>query len=351
VGCPQEPMTGINFGQVDPELLPGARNAVETCLAIQPGERVVLISDKSAREVAASLASALDQRGAQWDGYVLEDYGPRPMNAAPGEILTALETADAGILCMHPYEGELAARKEIVGVVERRQIRYAHMVGVTPQIMEQGMRADYKQIDRLSERLRDRMVHATTLTVETDAGTSLKATFSRSLEWIKTSGLISRRYWSNLPAGEVFTTPERVDGTFVCNGTAGDHFCSKYGDLNATPLRLEMENGRLVEVRCARAELEQEFWDYCHTDENSDRVGELAFGTNLALHEFIGVLLQDEKFPGIHIAFGDPYASQTHADWKSTTHVDVLTRGCNVWIDEDQVISSGRYLLEHLGLS
>ncbi len=339
-----------NFGPVDPELLQGARNAVETCLAIQPGERVALIADQSTRAVAASLASTLRSCGARWDGYLLEDYGPRPIACAPAEILQALESADVGILCMHPYEGELGARRDIVGLVERRQIRYAHMVGVTPQIMEQGMRADYRQIDRLSERLRDRMMRATTLTVETEAGTSLKATFSRNLEWIKTSGLISPRYWSNLPAGEVFTTPERVDGTFVCDGTAGDHFCAKYGDLHATPLRLQVENGRLVEARCARAELEKEFWEYCHTDENSDRVGELAFGTNLALREFIGVLLQDEKFPGIHIAFGDPYASQTHADWQSTTHVDVLTRGCNVWIDDDQVISSGRYLLEHLGL-
>ena len=32
----------------------------------------------------------------------------------------------------------------------------------------------------------------------------------------------------------------------------------------------------------------------------------------------IGVLLQDEKIPGVHLAFGDPYGSQTGADWKST---------------------------------
>ena len=56
----------------------------------------------------------------------------------------------------------------IVKIVERRQIRYAHMVGVTPQIMRQGMRADYKMVDRLSDKLRDRMLRAQTLTVKTD---------------------------------------------------------------------------------------------------------------------------------------------------------------------------------------
>jgi leucyl aminopeptidase (aminopeptidase T) len=64
----------------------------------------------------------------------------------------------------------------------------------------------------------------------------------------------------------------------------------------------------------------------------------------------IGILLQDEKVPGVHLAFGDPYGSQTGAPWKSKTHVDVLTRDCDVWIDDDQVIRKGRYLLSKLGL-
>ena len=75
-------------------------------------------------------------------------------------------------------------------------------------------------------------------------------------------------------------------------------------------------------------------------------MGELAFGTNLALDRMIGVLLQDEKIPGVHLAFGDPYGSQTGADWKSRTHVDVLTRECDVWIDDEQVVDQGKYLLE-----
>jgi len=149
----------------------------------------------------------------------------------------------------------------------------------------------------------------------------------------------------------VFTTQATVDGTFVCDASAGDHFNGKYGDLQTTPLVLEISGARLVHAECERKDLEEEFWDYCHTDENSDRVGELAFGTNLGLSEMIGVLLQDEKFPGVHIAFGDPYGSQTHANWKSKTHVDVLTRDCDVWIDDDQVIEKGHYQLDHLGLS
>ena len=336
------------FGAASPDLEAGARNAVEVCLAIQPGEQVALVADEASSQVAASIAAVLDDLGARWEGVLLERVAPRPLAAAPVEVLDALERGDAGILCVQPQQGELAARMTIVSVVERRRIRYAHMVGVTPQIMRQGMRADYRLVDELSQRLCERMPHATRLRVETPAGTAFTATFDPTLAWVKTSGLINTRYWSNLPAGEVFTTPASVDGVFICNGTAGDYFGPKYGDLSGTPMTLEIAGGRLVSVRCERAELEREFDDYCHTDPYSDRVGELAFGTNLALSDMIGILLQDEKVPGVHIAFGDPYGSQTGADWKSRTHIDVLTRDCDVWIDEEQVIAGGKYFIERI---
>lgn len=342
--------TSTLFGTFSPELAPGAHNAVIVCLAIRHGERVALVADEASREVAASLEAALVDAGADVDGVLIEQIAPRPLTSAPAGVLDALGRCDAGILCVQPRQGELAARMAIVQTVERRQIRYAHMVGVTPAIMKQGMRADYRLVDRLSLALCDWMKRAATLRVSTDAGTSLVATFDPSLAWIKTSGLISTRYWSNLPAGEVFTTPASVDGVFVCNGTAGDYFGPKYGDLASTPLTLTIAGGRLVRAESSRTDLEREFWDYCHTDANSDRVGELAFGTNIALSDMIGILLQDEKVPGVHLAFGDPYGSQTGADWKSRTHVDVLTRNCDVWIDDEQVVAKGKYLLQKLGL-
>jgi leucyl aminopeptidase (aminopeptidase T) len=343
-------MEEMVFGAASADLEPGARNAVEVCLGIHAGERVALIADEASGEVAASLAAALDHVGAPWDGVLIEKVADRPLGGAPAAVLDALERADAGILCIQPRQGELGARMEIVSLVERRGMRYAHMVGVTSQIMRQGMRADYRLVDELSQRLCERMRTARSLRVTSQGGTELTATFDPELTWVKTSGLINRRYWSNLPAGEVFTTPASVDGVFVCDGTAGDYFGPKYGDLSATPLRLEIAGGRLRAASCAREELQREFWDYCHTDEYSDRVGELAFGTNIALDEMIGVLLQDEKIPGVHLAFGDPYGSQTGAPWKSRTHIDVLTRVCDVWIDGEQVIGRGRYLMDRFGL-
>ncbi len=105
--------------------MPGAKNAVETCLAVRPDEHVALVADQASSAVAASIAAALNERKAAFAGLLLEDFGPRPMNEAPKPVLEALETADVGILCMNPQPGELGARMAIVQVVERRRIRYA----------------------------------------------------------------------------------------------------------------------------------------------------------------------------------------------------------------------------------
>jgi hypothetical protein len=54
-----------------------------------------------------------------------------------------------------------------------------------------------------------------------------RPTFNPDYQWVKTSGLISREKWGNLPGGEVFTTPGNVDGTFVIDGVVGDWLCDR----------------------------------------------------------------------------------------------------------------------------
>ena len=186
-----------------------------------------------------------------------------------------------------------------------------------------------------------RQVRATT-----PAGTDITATLSPSLRWVKTSGLISPEKWGNLPGGEVFTSPESVDGTFVIDGVVGDWLCDRYGLLDKTPLTIQIERGRLVDAWSDNARLREDFWAYTHTDENSDRVGEFAIGTNIGLNRVIGHILQDEKFPGVHIAFGNPYGAHTGATWYSSTHIDVVGTEFDILVDGDPIMRGGRFLLQ-----
>ena len=125
----------------------------------------------------------------------------------------------------------------------------------------------------------------------------------------------------------------------------GDYLCSKYGDLHDTPITIDVRDNRIVDLRCENKELLEEFRAYTTTDENSNRVGEFAIGTNTACTRVIGNILQDEKIPGIHIAFGDPYGNHTGANWSSKTHIDCVGRDFDIWFDGEQVMKRGKFLV------
>jgi len=331
----------------DPELTPGARNAVQTCLRIEPTEKVTLITDRVSAEIAAALASELTALGCPWNAFLLEDYAERPLTGMPQPVLDDMETSNVSIFAVVAQQGELKSRMQMTDVVNRRKMRHAHMVNIEKRIMLEGMRADFLKVDALSIEVRNIAASAKKIRATTAAGTDIIADMNPNYNWIKTSGIISTAKWGNLPGGECFTTPGEVNGTFVIDGVVGDYLCAKYGDLRETPLTIKVEKNRMVSAESANQELRDEFWAYCHTDENSDRVGEFAIGTNLALNDVIGNILQDEKIPGIHIAFGNPYGAHTGADWYSSTHIDVVGRKFNIWADDRQIMRDGQFLIEH----
>lgn len=331
--------------QFDAELAPGARNAVEVCLKLRPEEKVTVITDVATAAIAAALVREIRRVGARYKAFVLEDYAPRPLATKPLPILEDLETSQVSIFAVQAQQGELKTRMQMTDVVNRRKIRHAHMVNITRQIMLDGMRADFNAVDALSQRVWQIASGAKVIRATTPAGTDITASMNPAYRWIKTSGIISPNKWGNLPGGETFTTPGEVNGTFVVDGVVGDYLCAKYGDLGRTPLTLEIRGNRLTSARSDHAGLEAEFWKYTHTDENSDRVGEFAIGTNIGVKDVIGNILQDEKLPGIHIAFGNPYGEHTGADWYSSTHIDVVGRRFSIWIDEQPVMRDGRFLI------
>ena len=332
-----------------PEFEPGARSAVWTCLRIDPAEKVTLIVDRATEPIGAALAAQLVERGCRWNGFVLEDLASRPLIDMPPAVLEDMESSQVSIFAAQVQPNELRSRMQMTDVVNSRHMRHAHMVNITPEIMCQGMRADFERVDRLSQKVLNRVRKATRIRATTAAGTDIVAEMDPGYKWFKTSGIISPEKWGNLPGGECFTSPGEVNGRFVVDGVVGDWLCVRYGLLESTPLTIEIRGNRIASCSSANKKLESDFWEYTHTDENSDRVGEFAIGTNLGVERVIGNILQDEKFPGIHIAFGNPYGEHTGAPWRSGTHIDVVGLGFNIWLDSDagqeQIMREGRFLI------
>jgi leucyl aminopeptidase (aminopeptidase T) len=337
------PLKDIPF---DSELIPGARNAVKVCLRVQPSEKVTVITDEATKEIAASIVSELETVGVPYRGFVLEEVAPRPLTEFPREIAEDLETSQVSIFAVQAQTNELRTRMAMTDIVNRRRIRHAHMVNINRQIMLEGMRADFLKVDRISTRVVDMVRNASQIRAKTPAGTDLVADLNPNYRWLKTSGLISPEKWGNLPGGEVFTTPGEVNGTFVSDGVVGDWLCAKFGDLRDNPLSIRVKGNRVTEAHSSNRDLETDFWNYTHTDESSDRVGEFAIGTNVELKDVIGQILQDEKYPGVHIAFGNPYGAHTGADWYSCTHIDVVGRKFDIWVDDQQIMRNGHFLIE-----
>ncbi|MFZ0793381.1 MAG: aminopeptidase, partial [Candidatus Korobacteraceae bacterium] len=284
----QPVLTDLTKTSFDPELSPGARNAVNTCLRIQPNEKVTLITDNACRDIAASIAQELSKLGSPFKAFVLEDLAPRPLTDLPSEIAEDMETSDVSIFAVHVQRNELKSRMQMTDIVNRRRMRHAHMVNINKQIMLEGMRADYNKVDALSRKVIDIVTSAKEIRATNPAGSDFTAQLNPAYHWIKTSGIISRDKWGNLPGGEIFTTPGEVNGVCVVDGVVGDYLCEKYQDLARQPLTICIKNNRITEVSSDNKELEQEFWAYTHTDANSDLVGEFAIGTNIELKHVIG---------------------------------------------------------------
>jgi len=330
----------------------GARQAVVNCVKVQAGETVVITTDRETERLADAIKDQAEKVGATVQKFIMEDFGPRPDDGNdplefPDAIGEALSRAQVSFYIAGGKPGELHSfRMPMVKKVDEFGLRHAHMPNFIEEMMSTGMASDYAEIQRISRQVYDVVHAAKEIRVTTPAGTDMTARFDPKFKWIISDGNIRPGHWSNLPDGEVFTAPVDAHGTVVVDGCFGDFFNAKYGDLSETPLTYTLEGGRCVEgsVECANAELKKEFEEYTfRTDENSNRLGEFAIGTNIGLTELIGNLLQDEKFPGVHMALGNPYPEKTGAPWDSKAHNDGIMRDPTVVVDGQTIMRDGKF--------
>src|SRR5205814_2671876 len=131
---------------IDPELIPGARNAIDVCLRLKPQERIAIITDTATREIAAALQREVERVGSDYSLFVLEHHAQRPLKFMPETILEDLALSQVSIFAAQTQPGELVARTEMTTVVNRHHIRHGHMVNINRQIMLVVIRADVHQL-------------------------------------------------------------------------------------------------------------------------------------------------------------------------------------------------------------
>jgi leucyl aminopeptidase (aminopeptidase T) len=277
---------------------------------------------------------------------VLEDYLARPMTELPKQISEEIPWANVTFWATDTMKGEVTSRMKFIRTAVK-YARHGHMPNITKLAMEEGMCSDYNEIYRTTMKVNDVVKKAKKFYVTNPAGTALNVELNPNWRWKPAHGLYHNKgEWGNLPEGEIFTAAYKADGVLVID-LLGDYFDKKYGILTGSPLRIRVKNSRadLDSIESKNQELKKDLKGYLKTDENSDRLGEFALGTNVFLKKLIGNLLQDEKFPTVHCAFGDPYTNETGADWESKTHVDGIMIDATVICDNKKIMEKGRYML------
>jgi len=332
----------------------GAEQAVKNCVRLQPGEKTVIITDHSAKHIASEIERFTQEVSpGKVKTFLMEDYGVRPDDGSnplvfPEVIGAEMADADVSFYCASGKKGELQSfRIPMINFVEKNaKLRHAHMPGINDTLMTTGMSVDYSKVQEMCGKVHDIVKGATRITVTNPAGTEFTAYFNTSWRWKVSDGQIRSVDWSNLPDGEVFTCVKEIpEGIIVVDGVLGDYFSEEFGLLADTPMTLEIKDSRVVNLTCANEKLRKEFATYMQQDENANRIGEFAIGTNIGLEKLVGNLLQDEKFPGIHVAVGHGYPEKTGSDWESRAHCDAVLKNTTIVVEDHLIMKDGTFTI------
>jgi aminopeptidase len=324
----------------------GARQAIHVCLGLKRGENVTIITDRGTLEIGKAMEDVSREITDDVDLFVLEDFGKRPLRKVPDKIRESVGSADVSVFAAQKIGNEVHTIRKPIRILGLKHGRHVNMPGVTRKVFETGMVTDHRKVWRFSGMVFGILKGVGEIRVKSYGGTDISLTFSKKTNWINSPGDMRKKghAGTNLPGAEVYTCPEDCNGVFVADVEMGDYLTGKYGFLDRNPVRLEIRNGRVVSIECDNKELREELDRYMKTDDNANRIGEFAVGTNPFLKEFIGAFVQDEKVPGVHIAIGNPYPEVTGAGFTSRVHLDCITKYPTVWADGKKIMEKGKYV-------
>jgi len=166
-------------------------------------------------------------------------------------------------------------------------------------------------------------------------GTDLRLS-TTDRKWINADG------HKNFPDGEVFTAPHEESA----NGFITYSFPAVYAGREVTGVRLQFENGRVVNASAEKGEdllLQQ-----LEIDDGARYLGEFSFGTNFDISRFTKQLLFDEKIGGtVHLALGETIP-ETGGSNTSAIHWDMvcdLRQGGRVEVDGQPFLVNGKFVV------
>lgn len=302
-----------------------AETAVEQCMNLQPGESCVVVTDGKRQAIGEALYAIA--RGIT-DDVVFLRYPPGDQHGEepPSPVANAMAGADVVLAPTTKSLTHTRARSD----ANAAGARVATLPGVTDAVFLMGLDADYESIAGHCRDVLAQVEGADEIRVTSPQGTDV--TFEPGgREWRLDTGIShDPGEVTNLPAGEVFLSPDTADGTYVVDGTM-----MPYGKLDGKKLEFEVADGTVTNISDDRVREEVE----TAAEEVGDaayNLAELGIGTNVAVEELVGSVLLDEKAGGtVHVAIGDDHA--IGGDVEAPIHLDGILTEPTVYADGEVV--------------
>ncbi len=293
---------------------------LETCMAVKPGEVVLIITDTATHP---SIASALYERAVELGcDPILMTMEPREVHGQepPPAVAEAMAAAD---VVLAPTSKSLTHTQAKINA-KIAGVRIATMPGISLEMMESGgISADYLSVKDTAFELKSRLDSVNEVRITTDLGTDI-VFYVKGCDWRVDHGICHEPgSSSNLPAGEVFVAPNGGNGVFVVDGSMGG-----LGILDS-PLTIKIEDGQATDITGEGAGQFIEMID--SVGPPGRNLAELGIGINPEAH-LIGNVLEDEKVAGtVHVALGDN--STFGGDVVAGIHLDGIITGPTVYLD------------------
>jgi leucyl aminopeptidase (aminopeptidase T) len=303
-----------------------AETAVRQCLGLEPGETFVVVTDEKRGTIGEALYAA---GAAITDDATLVRYPPGDQHGEepPAPVAAALSAADAFLAPTTKSLSHTRARSD----ASEAGARGATLPGVTEEVFVTGLAADYDAIAAECETMLEQVADAGEVRVTSPEGTDI--TFEAGdRDWHPDTGIVHEPGdFSNLPAGEVYVSPETANGTYVVDGTISPHALLDPGQS----VEIVVEDGYVTDISDpGLRELVENAAE--EAGENAYNLAELGIGTNTAVTELVGSILLDEKAGGtVHVAIGDD--AGIGGDTEAPIHEDGIIRNPTVYADGVEV--------------
>ena len=268
-----------------------AEGVLVSCLAVKPGEEVLIVTDDSRKAIGEALYQAAGNLGCE---KILMVMGEREVSGQepPKAVAAAMKEADVVIAPTAQSLTHTNARIEAA----KAGTRVATMPGITEEMFSRGaMTADYTAVEKLTETITEMLTKASSARIEKD-GKVLTINLN-GRDGVPSPGVYREAgKCGNLPSGEAYIAPleDGSDGEMIIDGSMVG-----IGKLDS-PLHMVISGGKLRSVAGEKSEN----LDILLKNETNGTLCELGIGTNEAAI-LNGIILEDEKVYGtVHIAFG-----------------------------------------------